>query len=510
MPVSLQPRVILRRYLVERFDEEELKNLAFDVGFAYQAYPHATTGEIVRSLISYFEHENNLQYLSEMALTMRPDAEIAALSFEPAANAPRSLVEVELEADKQAAKEDFVAGLARLSPADIIGAVSTWANVNQQQVMIIAIQPGSIRVLVGLPAEGAQRLLNPAILERTIRDYHVIAVRTFNLLPPPEQKQWRLAQRYPLPPVQNWRKKYQPRRPGQGWFFLGLPLVLFLGLATTGVVVIAGVINPPNIPTATIVPTSAVPLVAATPTLSQTATPAPTETPTPTATPTTTPTVTPVPDIRVPDVTNRSLDEAVRILNSRGLKAGLISRLNNVQQPLNTVINQKPDPGETVRPGSAVNLWVSSGKVTVPNVVGELPAQAEADLQAVGLSYAITGRENSATVPKGNVSGQSVKPASLVDLGSRVNLMISSGPPPPAPPGSTTLMTTVPDVRGLPFDKAIDVLAANHLKYQIGPSCDMQPVGSDTVVDQYPLPDPTNFVQGGTAVTLTFKYCLIP
>ena len=38
--LELRDRSYLRKYLTERFDLEELKSLAFDIGIQYQQLPH--------------------------------------------------------------------------------------------------------------------------------------------------------------------------------------------------------------------------------------------------------------------------------------------------------------------------------------------------------------------------------------------------------------------------------------------------------------------------------------
>ncbi|MGA2071201.1 MAG: PASTA domain-containing protein, partial [Sedimentisphaerales bacterium] len=78
--------------------------------------------------------------------------------------------------------------------------------------------------------------------------------------------------------------------------------------------------------------------------------------------------------------------------------------------------------------GTVVNLVVSSGQPTVPNVVGETQAAAIAAITAVvNISYGSSTTECNDTVAAGNVISQSVTGA--VNCGTVVNLVVSSGQP---------------------------------------------------------------------------------
>jgi RHS repeat-associated protein len=82
-----------------------------------------------------------------------------------------------------------------------------------------------------------------------------------------------------------------------------------------------------------------------------------------------------------------------------------------------------------------VNLVVSSGppQVAVPNVVGQTQAAATTAITGAGLVVGTVTQQSSNTVAAGNVISESPTAGTLVNVGSAVNLVVSSGPP-QAPP----------------------------------------------------------------------------
>jgi beta-lactam-binding protein with PASTA domain len=77
--------------------------------------------------------------------------------------------------------------------------------------------------------------------------------------------------------------------------------------------------------------------------------------------------------------------------------------------------------------GAAALLLAGSGKVTVPNVAGQPQSAAAATLQHAGL-IVISSQLASPTVPQGDVIGQSPQQGAHVKKGSRVSILVSSGP----------------------------------------------------------------------------------
>ena len=86
--------------------------------------------------------------------------------------------------------------------------------------------------------------------------------------------------------------------------------------------------------------------------------------------------------------------------------------------------------------------------VAVPNVVGQLRADAEAAIVGAGLVVGTVTQASSATVPAGNVISQSPAFGNSALVGSAVSLVVSTGPAPTPPPPAGGL------VLALGFDEA--------------------------------------------------------
>ncbi|MCL6537327.1 MAG: Stk1 family PASTA domain-containing Ser/Thr kinase [Acidothermus sp.] len=142
--------------------------------------------------------------------------------------------------------------------------------------------------------------------------------------------------------------------------------------------------------------------------------------------------------VAVPDVRNKTLDEARQLLQQQGLKVGSVSNQNS-QEPQGTVLAQDPAAGTQIPAGSAVNLVVASGTGTVPDVRGLPESDAEQELSASGYQYNVV-QEPSDQVQAGYVINQSPGPGRTAPIGSTITLYVSSGPaasPSEGPPSSS-------------------------------------------------------------------------
>lgn len=108
------------------------------------------------------------------------------------------------------------------------------------------------------------------------------------------------------------------------------------------------------------------------------------------------------------------------------------------------VISTSPKAGSSISPGSDVTIVLSRGpkpaeQVTVPNVSNGsfTEEQARTELTQKGLSVGSITRENSSSVPKGYVMGQSYSSGKKVDAGTAIDLVVSDGPKPTTAPPTT-------------------------------------------------------------------------
>jgi len=140
--------------------------------------------------------------------------------------------------------------------------------------------------------------------------------------------------------------------------------------------------------------------------------------------------------VPVPQVINFDQQTATqRILDAGLVVANIVSK--NSDQPAGTVIDVKPAEGELVDTGSGVTLYVSTGKVAVPNVVGDTEAQARATLIQYGFTPQVIPQEDATATP-GTVLAQSPTADTPLRLGSTVTITVATAPPASPTPSSTS------------------------------------------------------------------------
>ncbi|KUO04041.1 Stk1 family PASTA domain-containing Ser/Thr kinase [Streptomyces caeruleatus] len=156
--------------------------------------------------------------------------------------------------------------------------------------------------------------------------------------------------------------------------------------------------------------------------------------------------------VKVPDLQGYPLDKVKSELKELGLEPGVVNREFNDDVTRGSVISSVPGTGTKVRSGSAIELTVSKGSpVDVPDVTGESPADARAELEEAGLKVKIAPARVNSEFDAGQVAQQTPasggKPAAE---GDTVTLTLSKGPE----------MIEVPDVVGDSVDDATAELKA--------------------------------------------------
>ena len=138
-------------------------------------------------------------------------------------------------------------------------------------------------------------------------------------------------------------------------------------------------------------------------------------------------------NIPVPELENKSFDEAVQLLEAADLSYEKIEEESSTYE-LNYVIGQIPQAGTKVSKGYKVILRVCTSKpeanedekVPVPNVVGGNMEAADKKLKAVGLKLGNVKKEQS-NKPAGQVISQDPSAGSESPKGSYVNIVVSEG-----------------------------------------------------------------------------------
>jgi serine/threonine-protein kinase len=195
--------------------------------------------------------------------------------------------------------------------------------------------------------------------------------------------------------------------------------------------------------------------------------------------------------VGVPDVTGQTEQTADGILRRAGLNP--VPQLQSSSTvPTGLVISQSPEAGKRVASGARVTLIVSGGPASAPvtDVEGLSEQEALKKLKKAGFKPRVT-KQASSTVASGKVIGTNPPAGTVEQLGSGVEVLVSSGPAPVA----------VPDVTGQSLSAAEATLANAEL--ELGTvtkreSTDQQP---GTVLSQSP--------SNGTSVKAKSKVDLV-
>jgi len=142
-----------------------------------------------------------------------------------------------------------------------------------------------------------------------------------------------------------------------------------------------------------------------------------------------------------------SIDAVRTALEDAGLELGSIREVDS-PQPAEYVLAQDPPEGIQVTAGSRVAITISSGLLTVPDLVGASEAQAKTDLVQVGFVPEVLYQE-SMDATAGTVIAQSPQPGTGLDRGATVVITVSTAPPPPTPEPEPTF-EPVPSAPAVP------------------------------------------------------------
>src|ERR1700720_3492007 len=197
----------------------------------------------------------------------------------------------------------------------------------------------------------------------------------------------------------------------------------------------------------------------------------------------------------VPNVEGLTQDAATTAITAAKLTGGTVTQQSSNTVATGNVISQDPPSGNSVAQGSPVNLVISSGPqmVIVPNVEGLTQDAATTAITGTKLTGGTVTQQTSNTVATGKVISQDPASGNSVAQGSRVNLIISSGPQ----------MVTVPNVEGLTQDAATTAITAAKLTVGAVTQQSRNTVATGNVISQDPASG--NSVAQGSQVNLVIS-----
>ncbi|GII95855.1 Stk1 family PASTA domain-containing Ser/Thr kinase [Sinosporangium siamense] len=133
----------------------------------------------------------------------------------------------------------------------------------------------------------------------------------------------------------------------------------------------------------------------------------------------------------VPDVVNRTREEAIDLLEAEGLEAVVVQEPSS--KPENTVFKTDPEAGEKVDKKSSVRIYIPQAAIDLPDVTSQEVGDAQRTLRGAGFKVKVV-REYSDSVTEGHVISQTPQGGSKQRGGITVTLVVSNGPPTPQPP----------------------------------------------------------------------------
>ncbi|MFD0148217.1 Stk1 family PASTA domain-containing Ser/Thr kinase [Streptomyces sp. NPDC055721] len=195
--------------------------------------------------------------------------------------------------------------------------------------------------------------------------------------------------------------------------------------------------------------------------------------------------------VKVPNLRNKPLAEAKRLLKAEGLAPGVVTEEFSDSVAQGAVIGSDPEPGTERRPDSAVALVVSKGSpIDVPDVTAETVADATATLQEAGLTVRVAPERINSPEDAGTVAAQSLAEGSRAAEGDTITLTVSKGPK----------LVEVPDVTEETTDDARTALEDAGFEVEVKKSF---PFLGDTVTSQSVEGGET--APEGSTITITIK-----
>jgi beta-lactam-binding protein with PASTA domain len=149
-------------------------------------------------------------------------------------------------------------------------------------------------------------------------------------------------------------------------------------------------------------------------------------------------------EIRVPSAVGQPLEVARRVFEAAGLSCSTAGSRFDASRSAGCVVSQDPVPGAKSRPGCVVRVITSMGQgIKVPRLAGLKEGAARSALREAGLGVAVVHRTDDGA-PAGHVIRSTPRAGSHVAPGSRITLVISSGPGRPLPDYGTLVVSTEP------------------------------------------------------------------
>ncbi len=183
-------------------------------------------------------------------------------------------------------------------------------------------------------------------------------------------------------------------------------------------------------------------------------------------------------EVAVPDLTNRTANEATAVANGMGLAVRVDeTRRTDAKIPAGRVLAQEPPAGSISRRQRSVRVWLSSGvhAVTVPPLVGETERAAQLRVTQEGITLGGVAEIQSPDYPPDVVVAQTPPAKTATE---RVSLLVNRG--------EHGVSYVMPDLIGVNGDRAGEILRGHGFRVAVVASNPYPGVAAGIVLRQSP------------------------
>ena len=199
--------------------------------------------------------------------------------------------------------------------------------------------------------------------------------------------------------------------------------------------------------------------------------------------------------VSVPDVANKSQEEAKSVLESAGFKVGSVKTVDSGTVEKDKVVSTDPAANSKQTKGTIITLYLSSGMTKIPdNLVGQSKDSVIEQLNKAGIGTVNVENEYSDSVDSGSVTRLDPGSGSTVELGTSVTIWVSLG----------KQQVSVPSVLHMTLSSAKSVLTNNGFQVTVNGSTD-----DDAIVTGM-SPEGGSQADSGATITLTTESASSP
>lgn len=166
--------------------------------------------------------------------------------------------------------------------------------------------------------------------------------------------------------------------------------------------------------------------------------------------------------ITVPDVQQLSLAEATKALEGADLRPYILDSTYLEGIPAGTVLKQYPEAYKRVKPDRRISLTINQRTppmVSMPKIEDMILYQAKVSLEGRRLSLGrVSFREDVSydKVLEVSYQGKAIKSGDKVPIGAKIDVVVSKK--------QGTLRIAIPDLTGLTYEEALNVISNNLLQ----------------------------------------------